>query len=121
MNKENLVAVTVVAIAACAFGAEPVAEASYQGNAMRLYADPLSYEVLRDGKVLVPATEIGLCLDGKCLAKGAALREVVPVASGAATVSTPVYKKGEVSLRRDEKLADFGDFSVRLVDRKSVV
>ena len=106
----------------CTSAARPAAEVVCGGNAIRLFANPLSYEVLRDGKVLVPATEIDVCLDSRSLAGGAALRDVAPVAlSDTATVATPIYKKGEVSLRRQEKLADFGDFAVRMVAREDGV
>lgn len=41
-----------------AFAASPVSTAEYKGNSIKLYADPLSYEVAKDGKVAVPRTNI---------------------------------------------------------------
>ena len=117
MTRTHAITIAAAALAASLSGAEPTAEAKCGGNAIRLYSDPLSYEVLRDGKVLVPATEIGVCLDGKCLAKGAAVREVAVVAAAEGKVATPIYKKSEVDLRRQEKFVDFGDFAVRIVAR----
>ena len=117
MTRTHAITIAAAALAASLSGAEPTAEAKCGGNAIRLYSDPLSYEVLRDGKVLVPATEIGVCLDGKCLAKGAAVREVSVVAAAEGKVATPIYKKSEVDLRRQEKFVDFGDFAVRIVAR----
>ena len=40
-------------------------------NEIRLWTDPLSYEVARDGVVVVAKTEIGMTVDGKCLASSA--------------------------------------------------
>lgn len=34
-------------------------------NQIRLYSSPLAYEVVRDGVVVVPKTEIGMKVDGK--------------------------------------------------------
>ena len=122
MNTTFAIATAVAAFASSLCVAEPAAEAVCGGNAIRLHADPLSYEVLRDGKVLVPATEIDVRLDGKSLAKGAVLRKVsTPPATDAGKVATPIYKKSGISLRRMEKLADFGDFAVRLAAREDGV
>ena len=122
MKSAYFIATAATALATSLSGAGQVAEAVCGDNVIRLYADPLSYEVVRSGKVLVPATEIGLCLDGKCLAKDAKLREVLQSETkGATKIATPIYKKGEISLRCAEKLADFGDFAVRMVAREDGV
>jgi len=89
-------------------------------NEIRLYANPLSYEVLKGGKTLVEKTQIGVCLDGKCLAKDA---KVVSLASKtlSGTLESPCGKKASVDLAGFETLADFGDFAVRLVARNDGV
>ena len=113
----------------------PVATAECQGNSIRLYSAPLSYEVAKDGKVVVPRTEIGLCVDGKELGRGAKVSKPVrlknetsrtsrtwreDVFGGAlsSVVETPVYKKAWIDVSREERTVDFGgDFAVRLVAR----
>ena len=39
-------------------------------NEIRLYSNPLAYEVVRDGVVVVAKTEIGLKMNGKCVKEG---------------------------------------------------
>ena len=91
-------------------------EAKYSGNGIRLYANPLAYEVLKDGKVVVGKTEIGLVLDGKKVGPAAQfLKASSRKLSG--SVNSPVYKKASVDLSGCETYADFGDFAVRLVAR----
>ena len=104
-------------VSTCALAADPAAEASFGGNSIRLYAEPLSYEVAKDGKVLVPRTPFGVCVDGACLAKDAKLVSAPRQSQGSGTIPTPVYKKSSVDLSRVETLADFGDFAVRLAAR----
>ena len=116
---KSTMAALLLAAGACA--GNPVAEVVCGENALRLYANPLAYEVLRCGKTLVPKTEIGICIDGKWLGGGTSPREVVRSACAAETVATPVYKKDAVDLRREEKIADFGDFAVRIVAREDGV
>ncbi len=119
MENKTLLAAAVAAFAGCAgasFTESPAATAAAGGNEIRLYARPLSYEVLRDGRTLVSKTPIGLCVDGKCLAKDAA-----PLASSRGTasgeVTPPAYKKAKVDLACEWSLVDFGDFAVRLAAR----
>ena len=112
---KSMLAAMLLAAGTCA--GNPAAEVVCGENALRLYANPLAYEVLSGGKTLVPKTGIGICIDGKWLGGGAPPRDVVRSACAAETVATPVYKKGAVDLRREEKIADFGDFAVRLVAR----
>ena len=124
INRKGFIGIATAfaaALAAGSSGAEQAAEAAFRGNAIRFFVNPLSYEVLKDGKVLVPATEIDVCLDGKSLAGNAALCGVSAPAAGGGTVVTPIYKKGEISLSRQEKVADFGDFAVRMVAREDGV
>ncbi len=118
MKINALVMVTAAAVSGCAIAAESVATAEFDGNAIRLYDNPLSYEVSRGGVVLVPRTSIGLCINGECFAEDAKLvaKPSVSALSGG-SVATPCYKKSSVALDRVETLADFGDFAIRLVAR----
>ncbi len=103
-------------VAPSSFAAAPVAGAACGGNAIRLYAEPLAYEVVSGGKTLVPRTEIAFKLDGTDIASSAKFvsakkRKLEGV------VKSPVYKKSSVSMAGTETLADFGDFAVRLAAR----
>ncbi len=91
------------------------AVAAYGENEIRLYASPLAYEVVRDGRTVVAKTPIGLTLDGVSVANAACRSVVEKKLSG--TVATPVYKKSSVDLSGVETRADFGGFAVRLVAR----
>lgn len=78
---------------------EPIASAiSPDGrNEIRLYADPLSYVVARDGVVTVERSRIGLRVGGRDLTEAATLRKVRSrVLKG--SVATPIYKKSLVRL-----------------------
>ena len=117
MTKTLMCLAAAMAVSTCAFAAGSVAEAVCKGNAIRLYANPLSYEVAKDGKVLVPRTPIGLSVDGTCVAKDARLSSVPRSAVRSGTLATPVYKKSSVDLSGVETVADFGEFAVSLVAR----
>ena len=123
--KKTIFVTTVAAFSAfIAFGAEsksPVASVSFERNEIRLYEHPLAYEVVRDGVVVVAKTEVGLKIDGKCVAKDAKCLGVRPVISGNGEIATPVYKKSGVNLRGQESVADFADFGIRLVARNDGV
>ena len=89
-------------------------------NTIRLYEAPLRYEVLRDGVRVVAKSQIGLRVNGECLAKD---NRVFAISdrSGTGRVQTPVYKKAWVDLMRTEKFADFGAWGVGLVARNDGV
>ena len=113
-------AAAVLLSSASAAPAVPAATASYAGNEIRLYESPLSYEVTKDGVVLVKRSPIGLTVDGKDLAKSCAcLRTETQNLSGA--LPTPIYKKAFVDLAGSETFATFDGFAVRLVARKDGV
>jgi len=116
---------TVAASAAfIAFGAEPgspVASAAFERNEIRLYENPLAYEVVRDGVVVVAKTEVGLKIDGKCVVKDAKCLGVRPGTPVKGELATPVYKKSSVDLCGLESVADFADFGIRLVARNDGV
>ncbi len=85
-------------------------------NEIRLYEQPLAYEVVRDGKAVVPKTPCAVMLDGRCQ-KDAKLVKAVKARGGSAPVATPVYKKASVDVSAEYAIADFGDFAVRLAAR----
>ena len=84
-------------------------------NEIRLWANPLAYEVVREGDVVVAKTPIGLKVDGVCLKGGSKPR--VETRRTAGIVETPVYKKARIDLAGNETFVDFGDWGVRLAAR----
>ncbi len=125
MKKTTLAAsAALLSVAGCmcgnAFDPEVNSATSPDGrNEIRLYSDPLAYEVLRDGVVVVAKTGIGVKMDGKCLKEGCAkpVSAAVDTACGGASADSPVYKKGKVALGANRTLVDFGDWGVRLAAR----
>ena len=115
----------VLALAGCCFfgeGEKSVATAvSPDGkNEIRLWADPmLAYEVRRNGRVVVAKSEIGMKVDGTCLASCASC--LVRKEKKAGFVETPVYKKSRIDLSGNEAFVDFGDWGVRLAARNDGV
>jgi len=90
-------------------------------NEIRLFLSPLAYQVSRDGAVVVPKTEIGMKLDGKCIAEGSANPVSVTTSSLRGGEGTPIYKKGNVCLCGQETFVDFGDWGMRLAARNDGV
>ena len=89
-------------------------------NVIRLWTDPLAYEVVRDGVTVVAKTEIGLKVDGQCLNRGSGEMSIRSrTVSG--TVDMPVYKKAKIDLAGNETFASFGDWGVRLAARNDGV
>ena len=122
--KRLIVTMLGMAAAGCCLmkfdGADATATSPDGRNEIRLWAEPLAYEVSRDGVVVVAKTPIGMKVDGACLSKGATLKGVTRrEVSG--SVETPVYKKAKVCLRGAETFADFGDWGVRLAARNDGV
>ena len=118
----------VLALAGCCFfgegGKDAVTAVSPDGkNEIRLWTNPLAYEVVRDGKVLVAKTAIGMKVDGKCLSRAGedAPAPIVERREVSGTADAPVYKKAKVDLTGNETFADFGDWGVRLVARNDGV
>ena len=118
MRMSTLTTMIAATAAGSVFASDLAATAEFNGNAIRLYANPLSYEVSSGGAVLVPATPIGLCVDGVCLAKDA---KPVGAASCSSVKEQPVavsvYKKSAVDFSCNQSVVDFGGFAVRLVAR----
>ena len=89
-------------------------------NVITLNLKPLSYEVKRDGVVVVGKSAVGMKIDGRCLAEGAAVKNVERRRL-AGTQPTPVYKKSAVDLAASETFVDFGDWGLRLIARNDGV
>ncbi|MGN0855261.1 MAG: glycoside hydrolase family 97 catalytic domain-containing protein [Kiritimatiellia bacterium] len=123
MKQTPLMMMVAASVAGCAWmvrAGELGAKATFDRNEIRLYTNPIAYEVVRDGKVVAARTTIGFALDGVCQAKDAKLvRTTTRTLAG--TVDTPVYKKSSVDLAGCETYADFGDFGIRLIARRDGV
>lgn len=119
MKIRNLI-FALVSASACAYAGAADLAASFGGNEIRLYTNPLSYEVAKDGAIVVARTPIGVSLDGKSLEKGAKL-VAKSTGSESGTIAVPVYKKAAVDGECKWSLADFDDFAVRLVARRDGV
>ncbi len=117
MNTKTLLMAAMAVVTCCATLRADVlaAKASFDKNEIRLYAQPLAYEVVRGGKTLVAKTPIGVKVDGVCAVDAKLLGAQTKALAG--SVATPVYKKASVDLSGTETFADFGDFGVRLVAR----
>ena len=122
MKTKSILFGAAAAVAACGAFAESElkAVAAFGGNEIRLYTEPLSYEVLSGGKTLVRKTAIGLKVDGKALEAGCECVSARSEEKGG-SVATPVYKKASVDLSGVETVADFGAFAVRLAARRDGV
>ena len=90
-------------------------------NEIRLWTDPLAYEVVRGGQVVVAKSEIGMKVDGACLngAKRKGFRFSAEKRTG--FVETPIYKKDRIDLSGNETFVDFGEWGVRLAARNDGV
>ena len=88
-------------------------------NEIRIYQNPLSYEVLRCGKIVVARSDIGLEIDDGWLKPTSEPAVTRLVKSG--WVLTPVYRKSAVDLSGSEAYADFGGWGVRLMARNDGV
>lgn len=124
----KLLSFGVLALAGCCFWGEgengAVSAVSPDGrNEIRLWTNPLAYEVRRGGTVVVAKSEIGMKVDGKCLNCGGedAPAPIVERHAVAGTVETPIYKKARIDLSGNEAFADFGDWGVRLAARNDGV
>ena len=83
-------------------------------NEIRLCFDPLSYEVLRDGRTVVGRSGIRLDVQGANLESSS---PAVSTSRLSGRVNTPLYKKSAVALDGCETIADFGQWAIRLVAR----
>ena len=105
-----------------AFDSDVNAAVSPDGkNEIRLYSNPLAYEIARDGVVVVAKTEIGLKMNGKSVKEGVENPcDVRHTALGGYSLS-PIYKKGKVDLSANKSFVDFGEWGVWLVARNDGV
>ena len=93
-------------------------------NEIRLWANPLAYEVRRAGKVLVGKSEIGMKVNGRCLSTLKCAGEGFPVIEKrtlSGTLETPIYKKNRIDLSGNETVVDFGNWGIRLAARNDGV
>ena len=90
-------------------------------NEIRLYSNPLAYEVVRDGVVVAAKTEIGLEMNGENVGKGVERPCDVRRTKQGGVLPSPVYKKGKVDLSANKTFVDFGEWGVRLAARNDGV
>ena len=92
-------------------------------NEIRLYSNPLSYEVRRDGVVVVAKTDIGMKVNDTCLGQAGTWDSVTSSEDRpAAKLPTPIYKKSAIDLSRNTKVFKFGGkWGVQLVARNDGV
>jgi len=129
MNKGFLALFALAALAGCSCfdKEEPIAKVTSPDgrNEVRLYVDPLAYEIFRDQVRVTGKTEIGLKVDGKCIACYEDGKQVQPKIVNRdvekKTEKTPFYKKGEISLERKETFLDFGDWGLAVAARNDGV
>ena len=87
-------------------------------NKIRLYLNPLSYEVRRDDKVVVARSRMALHVEGKRL--GRDVEQTVPVVSTGRVMGKffpAIYKKSKVFESGYETQVDFGRWGVHLMAR----
>ena len=120
MKAKILTAIIGVVVAGCGsicvFDSPTASAISPDGrNMIRLWANPLAYEVSRDGVVVVSRSEIGMTVDGKLL--NVAEKPKVRSRSVSGEVPMQCYKKAKIDLAGNETSVDFGDWAVRLAAR----
>lgn len=129
MKMLNLVAsaalLAVVGCDCCTCGKSPkdVVVSPDGRNEIRLYSNPLSYEVRRDGVVVVAKTDIGMKVNDTCLGQAGTWDSVTSSEDRPAEkLATPVYKKSAIDLSRNTKFFNFGGkWGVELVARNDGV
>ena len=123
--KNILFALSAAAMLAGCNCGNPVSEISAVSpdgkNVIKLYANPLAYEVLRNGKTVVAKTEIGLKVDGVALAMKDGKLPCGKSAEVTGSVDTPVYKKGTIDLAANEAGLCFGDWGLKAIARNDGV
>ena len=100
-------------------GSDEISAVSPDGrNKIRLYLNPIAYEVLRDDRVVVAKSRISLRVDGQRLNRDA--EDTVPVVSTGRVMGKffpAVYKKRKVFESGYETKIDFENWGVRLIAR----
>lgn len=85
-------------------------------NKIRLWLRPLAYAVYRDDVEVVRKTKIDLRIGGESLSERMTIPRITITHTGG-KLSTPIYKKREISLSANLTDVDFGDWSLQLVAR----
>ena len=111
-------------IAGCDCG-NPVSEISAVSpdgkNEIKLYANPLAYEVFRNGKCVVARTEVGLVVDGTALAMKDGGLPCGKTEALSGSVETPVYKNSSIDFAANRSTLCFGDWGLQAVARNDGV
>ncbi|MBR4937554.1 MAG: hypothetical protein IKZ22_01615, partial [Kiritimatiellae bacterium] len=116
MSLFRKVAVLIVAAAAvagccCNCAKETVAKSPDGRNRIKLFTNPLSHEVTRDGVTMVKRSAIAMQLEGETLS-GSGRVAKVSCGSYAGEEVSPVYKKSKISLKGNWVFADYGDWRI---------
>jgi alpha-glucosidase len=90
-------------------------------NEIRLYADPLSYEVCRDGRVVVGKSDIYMIIDGEKTAVGERGFKEISKTHKNGMLKTPVYKKSHIDISQNLTRISCGDWGLELVARNDGV
>ena len=124
MKKSLFAAALAALLSGCSLfrGEEPVVRVvSPDGrNEIRAWAAPLSYEVLRDGVVVVARSEIGMTIGGRALESAAAPR-ISRLDIEGNPVPTAVYKKDFLDLSQKGVVMDFDGWGLALSARNDGV
>ena len=116
----RLLAAASIAIG-CDLRAEELSAVSPDGrNEILLREKPLSFEIRRDGCLIVERSSINMKINGALLDECCAEPTITHRKLSGVEVST-VYKKGRIDLSDDEMVANFGNWRVRLVARNDGV
>lgn len=104
----------MVMVATMSAFCENAASARFGGNEIRLWANPLSYEVVSDGVTLVPRTAISLSIAGNAqeVTRFEARKE-----HEQGRIATCVHAKAFVDLACEKTFVDCGAFEVHLAAR----
>lgn len=90
-------------------------------NEIKLHAEPLSYEVYRDGRLIVGKSEIFMVVDGVKTSVGEEGFKAVSKSRKQGLLKTPIYKKSEIDLSQNMTCVSCGDWGVELVARNDGV
>ena len=111
-----IVAAAAVAGCCCNCAKETAARSPDGRNRIKLFTNPLSYEVTRDGVTVVGRSAIGMRLEGETLS-GSGRVARISCGSYSGEEASSVYKKAKIGLKGNWIFADYGDWGVRLVAR----
>ena len=89
-------------------------------NVIRLWQNPLSYDITRDGVHVVSRSEIGLEVDGRALMPESERYRIVRRAMSG-TLPMRIYNKSNIDLASNEAFVDFADWGIRACARNDGV